>query len=176
MKRMLAAVVALLVGTAVVPATVGAYPPGGTTVITDSSVYKPGSTVTITANGFAACAGQTVTFTITFPPGATVSGLMSGLSNSPASGSTSSSNTIVVTAIANAAGVAVVTVTAPNFLGVYTVVASSPGCPDATTTFTVRRLPQAGSNTMPWLVGAFAALAAGLLFLLVARRRRQPAR
>jgi len=159
MKRILAAVVALLMGTAALPAAVDAYPPGGTTVVTDSSVYKPGSTVTITAKGFAACAGQPVTFTITFPPGATLS----------------SSNTIVVTAIANASGVAVVTITAPNYLGVYTVVASSPGCEDATTTFTVRRLPQAGSNTAPWLVAGAGVIAVGLLFLLVARRRRQPA-
>ncbi|HAP77213.1 MAG TPA: hypothetical protein DCR14_14155 [Acidimicrobiaceae bacterium] len=192
-KRTLLAGLAALTALAGVAGVAHAYPPPtstpGTTVITDSSVYRPRSTVTITANGFAACAGQLVTFVITIPavttpatmaPTTTVansSGLLSsGLSLSARAATAPAGlqpgDTIVVTAIADANGVAVVTITAPNFLGTYTVSASSPNCPTATTTFTVRNLPAAGSEVAPWLWSAGAALAVGFGFLLVARRRR----
>ncbi len=134
--------------------TVNAYPPGGTVVKTDKSSYRSGSTVNITAAGFQACAGQLVTFTITPPGGGTP---------------------IVLTAIANADGTATVTLNAPATLGVYTVLATSPGCPDASTTFAVSLLPQTGANTQPWVATGVALVLTGLGFWFVGRRRRHPA-
>jgi len=134
--------------------TADAYPPGGTVVKTDKSTYTVGSSVLITASGFQACAGQVVTFTIT-PPGG----------GAP----------IILTAIANADGTATVPLTAPATLGVYAVVATSPGCADASTSFTVSRLPQTGASTQSWVVTGVALVLTGLGFWFVARRRRHPA-
>lgn len=138
--------------------TAGAYPPGGggggTAVKTDQSSYTVGSSVVITAAGFQACAGQLVTFTIT-PPGG----------GAP----------IILTAIAKADGTATVTLTAPATLGAYTVVATSPGCPTASTIFNVSRLPATGSDSQSWLVTGLALVVTGVGFWFVARRRRRPA-
>ncbi len=154
-KHMLVATCALLIGIACAPAAAHAYPPGGgTTVKTDKSSYVTGSDVVITAVGFEACAGQTVTFTITPPDGG------------PA---------IILTAIANNDGTATVTLVAPAVTGQYHVVASSSGCANASTVFTVtKRLPTTGSDTGPWLVTATALVLTGIGFLVVTMRRRRP--
>ncbi|MCY7300634.1 MAG: LPXTG cell wall anchor domain-containing protein [Ilumatobacteraceae bacterium] len=152
--RTLKIIGALLIVVVGFAGTADAYPPGGTVVKTDKSTYTVGSSVLITASGFQACAGQLVTFTIT-PPGG----------GAP----------IILTAIANADGTATVPLTAPATLGVYAVVATSPGCPDASTSFTVSRLPQTGGNTQSWVVTGVALVLTGLGFWFVARRRRHPA-
>jgi LPXTG-motif cell wall-anchored protein len=141
------------VGTVAAPAH--AYPPaGGTDVATDKSSYVTGSDVLITAVGFAACAGQTVTFRITPPDGGPV---------------------IVLTAIANSDGTASVTLVAPAVKGQYTVEASSSGCAIASTVFTVtgNRLPTTGSDTHSWVVTATALVLTGVGFVVVAWRRRR---
>ena len=154
--------VMILLAVVGLPGTTLAYPPGGggggggggTVVKTDKSAYTVGSSVVITAAGFQACAGQQVTFTIT-PPGG----------GAP----------IVLTGIANADGTASVTFIAPANFGLYTVVATSTGCDPATTSFTVSRLPQTGSNSQSWVVSGVALVLSGLGFWFVARRRRHPA-
>lgn len=153
-KRMLLVPCALLLALAAFAVPAAAYPPGGgTTVTTDKSSYVTGSDVTITAVGFAACAGQTVTFTITPPNGG------------PA---------IVLTAIANPDGTATVTFVAPPTTGRYTVVASSSGCANASTVFDVtKRLPTTGSDTRSWLVSATALVLTGVGFVIVTMRRRK---
>jgi LPXTG-motif cell wall-anchored protein len=155
-KHVLLACGALLLGLASVAVPAYAYPPGGgTDVATDKSSYVTGSDVVITAVGFAACAGQTVTFTITPPDGGPV---------------------IVLTAIANADGTATVTLVAPAAKGQYGVVASSSGCANASTVFNVTntsRLPTTGSDTQSWVVTATALLLTGIGFLVVTLRRRR---
>lgn len=164
--------------------TTHAYPPGGTVVTTDRSSYLSGSTVSVTAAGFQACAGQVVTFTITLPGGPTttitIPGTAAGFKRTAAQPAATSpqvatGNVIVLTAIANADGTATVTLIAPATLGIYTVVATSPGCPPASTTFTVSRLPATGNNTQSWVVTGAALLLTGVGFWFVARRRRHPA-
>jgi LPXTG-motif cell wall-anchored protein len=139
--------------------TASAYPPGGSTVVqTDKSSYTVGSSVVITAAGFAACAGQVVTFTLTPPAG-------------------SNAEVIVLTAIADANGIATVQLLAPPFLGTWTVVATSAGCPDASTVFNVvtrSRLPSTGTNSQQWVTTAIAVSLTGVGFWFVARRRRRP--
>ena len=142
---------ALLLGA--VPASAGLYPPKAPTVGTDKGSYIVGSSVTITANGFASCSNGVVTFTITPPGGGTP---------------------IVVTAPVAANGSATVTIAAPPALGTYIVIAS---CGDitASTTFIVSRIPVTGSNVdVPLRAGAMLVLLGGGLFV-VARRRRRPA-
>lgn len=155
-KRMLLVSCALVLTLVSFGASASAYPPGGgTDVKTDKSSYVTGSDVTITAVGFAACAGQTVTFTITPPDGG------------PA---------IVLTAIANSDGTATVTLVAPPVKGRYSVVASSSGCANASTVFDVTnssRLPTAGSDTHSWVVTATALVLTGVGFVIVTTRRRR---
>jgi LPXTG-motif cell wall-anchored protein len=154
-QRMLLASCALLVAIASVATPAHAYPPaGGTDVATDKSSYVTGSDVVITAVGFAACAGQTVTFRITPPDGGPV---------------------IVLTAIANTDGTATVTLVAPAVKGQYSVQASSSGCATASTVFTVTgtRLPTTGSDTHSWVVTATALVLTGIGFVVVAFRRRR---
>jgi len=152
--RTLKIIGALLIVVVGFAGTADAYPPGGTVVKTDKSSYTVGSSVVITASGFQACAGQVVTFTIR-PPGG----------GAP----------IILTAIANADGTATVPLTAPATLGVYAVVATSAGCPDASTSFIVSRLPTTGASTQSWVVTGVALVLTGLGFWFVARRRRHPA-
>lgn len=159
-KRMLLTSCALLLAvvSAVAPlaAPASAYPPaGGTEVGTDKSSYVTGSDIVITAVGFAACAGQTVTFTITPPDGGPV---------------------IVLTGIANTDGTATVTLVAPQVKGQYSVVASSSGCQNASTVFNVTsttRLPTTGSDTHSWVVTATALVLTGVGFVFVTLRRRR---
>lgn len=153
-----------------------AYPPGGTEVGTDKSSYLTGTDVVITATGFLACAGSTVTFTIT-PPGGAPFVVTAGIEATATTAQASSLAPIVVTAIANANGIATVTITAPPTVGTYTVVASSPGCPNAVTSFLVVRnsnISQTGADVQPWLVAGTTAVCAGLGLWLVAARRRRP--
>lgn len=131
-----------------------AYPPGDGTDVTSEGGDLPGDPVSLTATGFTACAGSTVTFTITPPGGGTP---------------------IIATAIANSAGIATVTVTLPPVQGTYTVVATSPGCDDATTSFVVSELPRTGGDAYQWVNTAAIAVAIGLGLLVVARRRRRVA-
>ena len=81
---------------------------------------------------------------------------------------------IVGTGIANSSGVASVTITLPNALGTYQVFANTQGCEEVESSFIIRNLPSAGSDTAPWLLAAGATLAIGLLFVVVAARRRRP--
>jgi LPXTG-motif cell wall-anchored protein len=151
-KRLATLIALLLLGTVSSAVPAHAYPPGGPAVGTDRSTYTVGSKVFITAKGFVDCAGKTVVFTIFAP---------------------ASSERIVVTGIAHEAGVAVVSIPAPEGLGQYTVVASSDGCPTTSTTFIVGRLPQTGSDPQSWVVTAAALLFTGAGLWFVARRRRR---
>ncbi|MGB8860207.1 MAG: LPXTG cell wall anchor domain-containing protein [Ilumatobacteraceae bacterium] len=153
-KRTLLALCTILLSVTAIARPAQAYPPGGTGVATDKSSYTVGSDVVITATGFAACAGHVVTFTITPPGGGPV---------------------IVLTAIANSAGIATVTLKAPSVLGAYSVMATSDGCATASTVFNVSKLPQTGANSRSWVITAAALVCTGAGFLFVARRRRQPA-
>ena len=152
MKRVLmllvAAVAALLLGAA--PASAAPYPPVTPTVTTNAGSYVPGASVIITANGFGTCVGV-VTFTITPPGGGTP---------------------IVVTAPANASGVATVTITAGRAVGVYNVVASC-GSLTANTTFAVRLLPATGSSIDFPLQAAAVLVLVGAGFVVAAMRRRR---
>ena len=130
-----------------------AYPPGsGTEVGTDRSAYTVGSKVFITAKGFVDCEGNTIVFTIFSP---------------------ASAERIVAKSTVDHSGVATVTISTPEGLGQYTVVASSKGCPSASTTFVTGRLPQTGSDTQSWVFNATALLCTGLGLWFVARRRRR---
>jgi hypothetical protein len=137
--------------------TVSNYPPVNTQVATDKGVYAPGDKVTITASGFDKCAGQTITFTIVPPGGGTP---------------------IVVTATVGADGKVTITVTAPATIGVYTVTASSPPCPDAHTSFRVAKgggIPGTGLDITMWVVRAAAVLFTGIGLVVVVRTRRRTA-
>ena len=176
---------ALLISLVGIAGTAHAYPPGGTVVTTDKSSYVSGSVVNITAAGFQACAGAVVTFTITLPGGptttVTIPAASSGIMRSAAAPAVVTGNVIVLTSIANADGTATVTLIAPATLGVYTVVATSPGCPNASTTFTVIRqpttpgLPQTGTDVGQWVLNAGLVVLIGGLFVMVAWRRRKSA-
>lgn len=154
-------------------APVHAYPPGCATVTTDASSYAPGATITVTATGNPADAGSIVTFTITLENGVFTS--------------------MVVTAVANAQGVAVVTITAPTTVGSYLVTITNLTCSDVSSSFIVgdpttttttvpgfppsgsvpgNGIPRTGSDTEPWLVAATSLLAIGLMLWVVTRRRR----
>jgi len=162
---MLCTVVGLgLVGNA---APAHAYPPGCATVATDASSYAPGGTVTITAVGTPDDAGSLVTFTITLQ------------------GSGPESTSIIVTAVANAQGVAIVTITAPSALGTYTVSITNITCGDVSSSFEVDTvtssttipgvppgLPRAGADPQNWLYSAAIVVFTGFGLWLVARRRR----
>lgn len=144
---------ALLLGVFATASPARAYPPGsGTQVGTDRSTYTVGSKVFITARGFVDCEGKTIVFTI-FTPG--------------------SAAQIVVNSTVDQSGAATVSIAAPAALGQYTVVASSDGCRDASTTFVTGRLPQTGSDTKSWVFNASALLCTGLGLWFVARRRRR---
>lgn len=148
-----------------------AYPPGCATVDTGGSTFTPGSTITITATGDARDAGHTITFTITLT------------STAPASVTPSDTIVFVVTAIADANGVAVATVTAPTTPGAYMVTITNITCGEVSSSFIVRlpdkpkdpNLPHAGSDLQPWLVTSSSAFVTGLGLWLVARRRRRSA-
>ena len=161
-KRTIAAAV-LLLGF-VAPATAAAAPPTSDpyppplaclSVTTPSTAFLPGAVVTVSAQGTGLAPGGTVNFTI-IPPAS------SGL------------EPIVGTGIANSSGVASVTITLPNALGTYQVFANTQGCEEVESSFIIRNLPSAGSDTAPWLLAAGATLAIGLLFVVVAARRRRP--
>jgi hypothetical protein len=130
------------------------YPPAvGTQVSSSATTYPPGGSATLTATGFVGCATTpaVVTFTITPPGGGTP---------------------IVLTATANSSGVATVTLTLPDTIGTYQVLASSPGCPDATSSFVVRILPTGGANSNDSVRTAAIVVALGVGLVLVAWRRR----
>jgi len=161
-KRTIATVALLLGVVAPAPAlaappTSDPYPPGEAclAVTTPSAAFLPGAVVTISAAGYGLPVGGTVTFTI-IPPAS------SGLPP------------IVATGVADSTGVARVTVTLPSALGTYQVFATTQGCEEVESSFIIRNLPSAGSNTEPWLLAGGATVGIGLLFVVVAARRRRP--
>jgi large repetitive protein len=134
------------------------YPPGCASVGTDQAQYAPGTTVTITARGVGADAGTTITFTIT---------LVNTGSGDP--------TVITLTAVADDAGVAVVTLTAPQVVGSYTVSVSTITCGEVSSGFGVQKkpvIPKAGSDVLQGVVTATVVVTTGLVLWLVARRRR----
>ena len=173
---LLCTIVGLGLGTSAAP--VHAYPPGCATVSTDASSYAPGGTVTITAQGTPDDAGSLVTFTISLQNSG--SGLLAP---------SSSTTTIVVTATANAAGTAIVTINAPSALGTYIVSITNISCGDVSSSFEVDTvtpgttvpgvppgtppgLPRAGADPVNWLYSAAIVVFTGFGLWLVARRRR----
>lgn len=52
--------------------------------------------------------------------------------------------------------------------------ATTQGCEEVESSFIIRNLPSAGSDTATWLLAGGATLAVGLLFVVVAARRRRP--
>ncbi len=149
---LVAAVAALLLGAA--PASAAPYPPVTATVTTNAGSYVPRASVVITANGFGACVGGIVTFTITPPGGGTP---------------------FVVTAPVSATGSATVTITAGSTIGVYNVAAVC-GPLSATTSFAVRPapgIPQTGSSIDGPLRAAAVLMLIGVGFVVVAMRRRR---
>jgi hypothetical protein len=178
-----------------------AYPPGCAVVTSDASAYAPGAVITLVATATPADEGSQITFTVTLTNGGTIDlpslkvapqGHGLGFSANVARPQ-SSTTSIVVTAIVDAAGLAQVTITAPLTIGDYTVTISellcgevsssfviTPDVPATTTTVpgfppgtTPGRVPSAGSNIEPWLVGATALVASGLMLWVATRRRRQ---
>ena len=174
---------------------VHAYPPGCAAVTTNASSYAPGAVITLTATGTPSDEGSLVTFTVTLTGGGPIDlpslrvaprghGLgFAGAVVHPQSSTTS----IVVTAIANAQGIATITLTAPLTLGSYTVTITNIDCGEVSSSFVIQRdtpttvpgttpgrVPSAGSNTEPWLVGGTALVAIGLMLWVATRRRRQP--
>lgn len=196
---MAAAALGLLTG-ASTPAL--AYPPGCASVTTNASSYAPGAVITLTATGTPADEGSLVTFTVTLTGGGPID--LPSLRVAPRghglgfAGSVvhpqSSTTSIVVTAIANAQGIATITLTAPLTLGSYTVTITNIDCGEVSSSFVIQRdtpttsstvpgfppgttpgrVPSAGSNTEPWLVGGTALVAIGLMLWVATRRRRQP--
>jgi len=156
-------------------ATADPYPPGCAIVDTGGSSFAPGTTITITATGDVRDAGHTITFTITLTSTAT------------ATVTPADTTVIVITAVADAHGVAVVSVTAPTTPGVYTVTITNIICGEVSSSFIVKKpddptppvdpndpdLPHAGTNVQQWLVTSSAAVAVGLGLWIVARRRRR---
>lgn len=206
-KRVLTTFAMLLMATAVT-AGVGAptsfaYPPGCAIVTTNASSYAPGAVITLTATGTPSDEGSLVTFTITLTNGGPIDlpalryvpqgqgfGFSGGIAR-PQSTTTS----IVVTAIADANGIATVTITAPLTLGSYTVAITNIDCGEVSSSFVIQndtptttvpgfppgttpggpgRVPAAGSNTEPWLVGGASLVVIGLMMWVATRRRRQP--
>lgn len=156
------------------------YPPGDAPQVESSaSVVQPGGSTTITTTGFHFCQSETdpgsalVTFTITPPGGGTPT---------------------ILTAVADAEGVATVTFTVPvgGPAGTWTIVATSDGCADASSSFQVSTggtgggngngngsggIPVTGSDLGSTLrAGALAlVLGAGLVVVAIRRRRRAAA-
>ncbi|MEQ1699006.1 MAG: hypothetical protein ABMA25_02800 [Ilumatobacteraceae bacterium] len=177
------------------------YPPGCAVVTTNASSYAPGAVITLTAQGEPTDAGAMVTFTITLTNGGPIDlpslravpqghglGFSGGIVH-PQSSTTS----IVLTAIVDANGTAVVTVTAPLTIGNYTVTITNINCGEVSSSFVITpdvpvttttqpgfppgttpgRVPSAGSNVEPRLVGATVLVASGLMLWVATRRRRQ---
>ena len=195
-KRVFTSLVMLFMATAATtgvaaaaPAT--AYPPGCALVTTNASSYAPGAVITLTAQGEPSDEGALVTFTITLTNGGPIDlpslrvvpqghGLgFSAIIARPQSTTTS----IVITAVVDATGRAVVTVTAPLTIGNYTVSITNINCGDVSSSFVITpnvpvttvpgRVPSAGSNVEPWLLGATTLVAIGLMLWVATRRRRQ---
>lgn len=178
-----------------------AYPPGCAVVTTNASSYAPGAVITLTAQGAPTDEGALVTFTITLTNGGPIElpslrvvpqghglGFSGGIAR-PQSTTTS----IVLSAIVDATGMAVVTVTAPLTIGNYTVTITNIDCGEVSSSFVITpdvpvttttvpgfppgttpgRVPAAGSNIEPWLVGATVLVASGLMLWVATRRRRQ---
>lgn len=172
-----------------------AYPPGCAVVTTNASSYAPGAVITLVAQGEPTDEGALVTFTITLTNGGSID-LPSlrvapqghGLGFSAVVARPQSTTTqIVVTAIVDATGRAEVTITAPLTLGNYTVTITNINCGEVSSSFVITpnvpttvpgtttpgRVPSAGSNVEPWLVGATALVVTGLMLWVATRRRRQ---
>lgn len=131
-----------------------AYPPGTTQLEVSSEAPAPGSSITLTTDGF--CGGSTVTFTAA--PGG-----------------------VLGTAVADGSGLASLTVAAPSTPGTYVITATASGCPGyyATVEITVSGggggLPSTGSDSSPTLTLALIAVLAGAALVGVgAMRRRTP--
>ena len=154
MKRLILVLAAVVASFAVASPAL-AYPPGATELNVSSEAPTPGSSITLTTDGF--CGGSVVTFTLT--PGSTVLG----------------------TAVADGSGLATITVAAPSSAGTYTITATASDCPGyfATASITVSGggggLPGTGSNSTPTLTLALIAVLAGVALVGVgALRRRTP--
>ncbi|MDO8362916.1 MAG: hypothetical protein Q7V88_08460 [Actinomycetota bacterium] len=180
MLKRIAMLICAVLAVAVTPvatAHANIYPPGCVDVFTDASAYAPGAVVTLTAQGTPADGGLLITFTITLTGAGQVT-------------------PIVVSALADASGLAVATITAPQTPGSYTVTITTVNCgvvsssfavnlPNSTPTTTPTTtpggtptttpgggIPRAGSDSQSWVVTGTALLCTGLGFVLVARRRR----
>lgn len=182
-------------------APANAYPPGCAVVTTNASSYAPGAVITLVAQGEPTDEGALVTFTITLTNGGSID-LPSlrlapqghGLGFSAVVARPQSTTTqIVVTALVDSTGRAEVTITAPLTLGNYTVTITNINCGEVSSSFVITpdvpattttqpgfppgttpgRVPSAGSNVEPWLVGATILVASGLMLWVATRRRRQ---
>jgi LPXTG-motif cell wall-anchored protein len=152
----------VLVGSAVAVATLGLalpvnadYPPGGSVVVVDDPSVPSGTPVEISADVCPAGQGQDVTFTIS-PPGG----------GAP----------VVLHAIADELGHAVVSYTPAAGAGAYAVDATTEFCDPSETSFAVESpLPVTGSDSNQWVVTGTALVLIGGAFSVVAFRRRHAA-
>jgi len=152
MKRLIL-VLAAMAASFAVASPAFAYPPGVVELAVSSEAPTPGSSITLTTDGF--CGGALVTFTIS--PGG-----------------------VIGTDTADGSGLATITVAAPSTPGSYTVTATAAGCPSyyATVNITVASgggggLPSTGSDSSPTLTLALIAVLVGVALVGVGAMRRR---
>lgn len=152
LRLFIALLTGLVAGLVPVAVEAGTYPPGGPTITTDQGVYSTGEQIVIVAEGFEACIGETLTFTIT-PPGG----------GAP----------ITVTAVIGPDGTATFTLPGQTVEGVYTVSAVCDGVTVTTTFRVVGDIVDTGSNVARPLLVAATLIGGGLLLVVVASKRRR---
>ena len=151
MKRLIL-VLAAMAASFAVASPAFAYPPGVVELAVSSEAPTPGSSITLTTDGF--CGGALVTFTIS--PGG-----------------------VIGTDVADGSGLATITVAAPSTPGSYTVTATATDCPSyyATVNITVASgsggLPGTGSDSSPTLTLALIAVLVGVALVGVGAMRRR---
>jgi len=151
MKRLIL-VLAAMAASFAVASPAFAYPPGVVELAVSSEAPTPGSSITLTTDGF--CGGALVTFTIS--PGG-----------------------VIGTDTADGSGLATITVAAPSTPGSYTVTATAADCPSyyATVNITVASgsggLPGTGSDSSPTLTLALIAVLVGVALVGVGAMRRR---